>query len=478
MASTNFARGARVRETQKGLTPANPVFRNMYGRQLGLAPNDPFGRSEVITGDRGVQEQLRLGASAAGNFSTEMAGGWTDWIFEGGLFDDFDGFPEAYNVTADSSISNIVASSQTITAAGAWVPGMLVEASGFAAGNGEFTAQASSGSGTLIAPAATFPADVSAPPAGARLLGCGVAGASGDLVGAADGITSTSLNFTLFPFVPYMQVEIVNLVAGVTFIATVLGVSANKLTLTDLPSTWAGTAVGQGAGRVVKIYAYEFAENGNDVHTESQIFWNSKTSPLAYELFKGVAVNQLTIPYALNSLVVPTAQLVGFRGGISETLPSGATFADPLIGTTKQPMKTGDNIARLLEGGAAAAATACCQQLTLTVNNNLQPVGCLTDDAPVDYNEGDSQVTAESVWRFRDKALIEKYYTGALSSTLIVASRGGWRYSQRVHAGVYTASDASVPGRNQEHTVRMRMEAQKHATTGKWFSMGRLRSYL
>ena len=478
MPSTNFGRSARVRETTKGVTPGNPAYQYMTGTAFGLVANDTFGRSEAINANRRITEHLRLGTAVSGSFATELSGGWTDWLLELALFDDFAGFPEAYNVTSDQNVTNIDSGTQTVTAAGAWVPGMIVEVSGtgVAGNNKQFKAQASSGSGTIIAPAATFTTTQAAPPAGCRALARGVEGAVGDLVTAAGSITSTSLNFTLFPIQPYSQVLIQGYDdATVDVLATVTTVAANTLGLTDLPANW---TAGLGAGKTVKLYFAELATDEDAVLTESHKQWNTKSSPISYETFKGVAVNTLTLPFELNSIIKPTCGLVGFAGGVSESLESGATFADPRIGVTKRPIRTGSQILRLAESSAPSATQPCAQRLSLTLNNNLQPSGCLTSDSPLDWNEGDFEGAIDVDFKYTDKRYLEKYHAGTATSMLMAAMRGGWGYSFRAHNGVFTGARADVAGRNQEHLVRMKFEMDEDPTTGKTISFGRFRKYL
>lgn len=476
MPSTNFFRSARVKETSIGVTPASPLLQYDYLISDSLKATDPFGRSETITGDRGIVEHLRLGQLVGGSRSAELALGWTDWMIERAIFDEFSPMVEAYNATADSSITDINSGTQTMLAAGAWVPGMLIQTTGntVAGNNKVFKAQPSSGSGTIIAPAATFTANETAPAAGSRALAVGVEGATGDLVTAADGIASTALNWTLFPIPVGVAVKIAGYDdANLDVVAYVTAVAATKLSLGGLPAGW---SAGVGAGKTVRVYIGDFAENGSDVITDSVLNWNTKTSPVAYEKFVGVAVNTLQIPFALNQIVKPNAGLVGFSAGISEALPSGATLTDPIVGVTKQPIKTGANIGRLIEGGAQLGSPACTQSINFSIANNLTPAGCLTSDSPVDWNPGDFEAVIEGTWRYRDKALLEKFHLGTPSSHLIWAKRGTVGYVFHVVNGVYTDGAAPVQGRNQEHVVQMKFEAQKDAN-GKTMAVTRFRYF-
>lgn len=477
MPSTNFARLRRVAEVTKGVTPATPVMQYASILGHGLKPTDPFGRSEQITGDRGIVEHQRLGVSAAGDIRSGLSGGWHDWMFELALNDRFAAGVEAFNVTADSTITQVTLSTQTILASGAWVPGMLVESSDFgvAGNNKQFRAQAGSGAGTLIAPAATLTADEAAPPARARVLYLGVEGVSGDLVTAADGITSTALDFTLFP----IPVDAAVWISGyddatVDTFATVSAVAAGKLTLKDLPASW---TAGLGAGKTVRIRIGEPIEAGDETLTESVESFNSRTSPVAYERFTAVAANTLSLPLELNAVPIVTAQVLAFLSGVSET-PLAASTQDPFSGQTNRPMKTGNNLARLSLGTSALATAACAQQLTFDINNNLTPVGCLAHDAAVDYNPGDFEIVMPGQFRYADKSLLEKYHLGDSFSPFTVIFRAGWAYTIKVHNAILTDAGAPVPARNDEHINDVRFEASKHPVSGKIVTINRFRRFL
>lgn len=478
MPSTNFSRYARVPEVTRGVTPATPAMQLAVMTGEGMKPTDAFARSEAITGDRAIAEHLRVGQSVAGSFATEMAGGWHDWLFELAMFDRFVGAVEAYNFSADQNVTDVAVGTQTLSAAGAWLAGMIVNVSGMgvAGNNVDFVAQAGSGAGTVIAPAATFAADEATPPIGARALFRGFQAAVGDLVIAADGITSTLLDFTTMPIPADACIKIEGFgVAAVDIYAPVVSVTQNKITLRKLPAAWAAS-VGIGAGLTGRILVGEPVEPGADVLTETHEKSNSKTSPVAYEKFVGVACNSLVIPLQQDAIVRPNASLVGFSGGVSETAV-GASYSTPSAGETKRPMKTGSNVGRLVEGSTDDAVASCVTSAQITINNNLTPAKCIAHDAPVDWNEGDFEFIVEGDFRFANKTIMEKYYAGTESGFFIVIQRGGWAYAIELHSAVYTDMGGLNSARNAELTLKGRLEGFKSATTGKVATISRFRKF-
>ena len=475
MPSTNFSKYARIPEVTKGVTPATPGFEWATMTGEGMKAANTFQRSEVITGERGIVEHLKVGDAVTGNFTTEMGGGWHDWLFELAFFDRFVGAVEAFNLAADQNVTDLTG--QTLTAAGAWVAGMLIDVDGMAlAGNSKkrFKAQAGTGAGTIVAPAGTFTGgDEVAPPVRARALAVGFEGATGDLVTAADGVTSTALDFTTMPIPVDASVKILGLPIGTVY-APVAALAANKITLRKLPSTW---AAGVGAGLALQILVGEPIEPGNIALTETHEKQNTRMSPIAYERFVGVACGQLVIPLEIDQIIRPSAQLVGFVGAISETPIAGATYSDPFAGVTNRPMKTGNNVARLVEGSSNLAVANCVTRGQITINNNLTPARCLAHDAAVDWNEGDFEWIFEGAFRFSDKTIMEKYYNGTLSGFYTVVFRDGWAYAIEGHAGVYTDAGALSGARNQELTLNVRLEGIKDLVTGKLMTISRFRSF-
>ena len=67
MASTNFARLARVRESAIGVAPISPVMESCFIRSdsIKLSPN--FVRSETITGNRAIKEHIKVGEAVEGS---------------------------------------------------------------------------------------------------------------------------------------------------------------------------------------------------------------------------------------------------------------------------------------------------------------------------------------------------------------------------------------------------------------------------
>lgn len=467
MASTNFMRFARVIEPSPGFTgwlagEPHMTFAYMTGETLEAA--NPHLRSQTITGRRPVREHLKVGDAVQGGVNFELAFGQTDFAFEMALFERFTPIAAAVNITADQVVTDVNAGTQTLTAEGDWLPGMLIKTTGLAAGNNKvFRAGAGTTTDTIVAPPGTFAVSETAPAAGASAVCVGIEGAAGELGVAADGIVSNGLDFTAYGIRPNTAIKISGTGdAALDQFCSVADatrpVTAGKLPLTDLPAGWAAS---DGYYDALRIWIGDIAEDQDRVLTETFEKTNERTDPRVYERFVGLAANSLSLNFALNAVVTGSIASLGFYGGVHDAA-LGATYADPAEGLGLMMkgggfgLKTG--IARLTEGGAATSCADAAQSLNLTYANNLTPVGDLTKDAACDYNEGDAEFTVEGVYRFRDKRILDKFYAGTPSSNFIVVAREPHGYAIRLHRGIYTQASATAPARNQEMTVGARLE--------------------
>lgn len=477
MPSTNFTKVARKRESTIGVTPGSAAWEYMFLTGENFKPANTFERSETITGVRRIKEHLLVGKGVTGGGNFEWAFGYHDWALELALCDSFAPMLEAYNATADSSITQITESTQTMLAAGTWVEGMMVSTTGLsAAGNNKrFRAASGSGSGTLVAPASTFTDDDATPAAGARALCVGIKGATGDLSAVSTGIqTAGDIDFTDFPIAPGVGCKIKGFGnANIDVFATIESVTATNLILGNLPAGW---TTDSGSGKDIEIFIGDYAEDSENVLTDSVEKTNTKTSPQTYESYVGVAAQTLNFQLGLNTKIRGSVSCIGFYANDPSETALGASYSNPIIGVG-DIMKTGSNIARLTEGGAAIASGAECQSLAFTLNGNLSPVGDITKDWAIDYNEGDFECIIDAQYRFKNKSLYEKFHKSTLTRQFFVVYRGNRAYMIENTEGVYTDGDILSEARNGEVLARMRMEGQRSSGSGAQVRATRFREW-
>lgn len=483
MPSTNFHNLARVRETTLGVTPGSPAMENCFITADSLKIARQFVKSETITGLRGTKEHLPVGIAVEGGGSFELAFGYADWAFELVQMDSFAALVEAVNITADSNITDINSTTQTLLAAGAWAEGMLIATEGLdtAGNNKDFRAQAGTGAGTIIAPAGTFTANDTAPAAGARVFCYGFQGASGDISATATGLASASNAFASLPLLPNMGLKIGGSAVGDQFATTALNTFAriksiaqdgSSIELDELPAGWTTDA---GTGKTIILDIGDDSRTGDTVLTDTMQRRNKKSSPVFGQALVGVAGQSLQMQFPLNGVVTGQLGVIGITGSVLTTLLD-ASPADPAIGVG-DIMKTGSNIVRLTEGGAAVGAAVACQEMSQSFSNNLTPVGDLTKDEAIDYDPGDADVVDESTYRAGSKALLEKYLAadGGDSKKMIVIRRGSKAYQFSMLKGTYTDYEDPVQGRNQQWLSRARLEMKIDTDSGGLYVMTRYR---
>lgn len=457
MTSANLLEVARARETTLGVA-ASPPYSLAFLTAESFDIDKVFERSETITGNRFIQEYIETGIAVTGDAPFEWAMGYADPWLELALMAPF-GLPlETSNPTSDSNITDVAAATDEFTAAGAWVEGMVVRASGFttAGNNGLFVAQAGSGAGTLIVPSSPGLTDEAAPPAGAKLKFVGIEGATGDLAAAADGITSSALDFTDFPLEVGMTIHVGGRLAAINQfataanygLATITAIAANKLTLTDLPTGW---SVDAGAGKNIRLSVPDVLDPGTSIVSDTIQKRFVGQASHSYYKYLGVACNQLQGTFDPKQVARSTASLIGFTGGVA----SPALDASPAAPTVGRVMNTSSGIARLVEAGSTLAAGAGFNQLSLSINNNLTPVDELGSAAAVDYDLGDFEVSINARARFKTKTLYEKFLAGTAGSILMPIFRDNQGFTLRAHNLTWTAGKVPTPGRNQQVYANM-----------------------
>lgn len=476
MPSTNFTKLARVRESTIGVTPGSPLMEYCFITGESFKAANTFERSETITGLRAVKEHLEVGKAVQGGGNFEWGLKYHDWALELALFDSFAAMEEAYNVTADSNITQVTSATETLLAAGDWVEGMMIQTTGLevSTNNKTFRAQSGSGSGTVVGPSSTFTDDDAAPAAGARVHCIGIAGASDDLSAVADGIaTAGDIDFTDFPITAGVGVKIKGFGnTNLDIFAVIDEVTAGKLKLRNLPAGW---TTDDGSGKDIELYIGDYAGTGDTVLTDTLEKTNTKMSPQVYEAMRGMAAQTLNFELGLNTRIRGNLSMIGFYTDAPSTTALGASYANPPeLGSI---MKTGSNIARLCEGGLAIAGASACQRMSWTLNNNLTPVGDLTQDHAIDYNEGDAECVIEADYRFANKTLYEKFHLNTVTSQFFTVYRGNCAYMVELAEGVYTDGGILSEARNGEVLARMRMEGQDSAGTGKLVSITRFRNW-
>src|SRR3954470_9612869 len=124
--STNRVALAKVREATFGVTPAAPAFKAIRQTSSGLAANPKTKITNEIRGDRQGTDLILVGQEAGGPVGGELAFAVADDDLEEGLQGTWSNNPSITVVTTDTEISDLSATTATVSAGGAaFLVGML-----------------------------------------------------------------------------------------------------------------------------------------------------------------------------------------------------------------------------------------------------------------------------------------------------------------------------------------------------------------
>jgi|GEM_PF-5797373 len=466
MTSANFLELVRRAETTIGVAAVGD-FENAYVASEALQIEQGFEQDDTIIGGRLPRDYIRVSRQAAGAAPFRMARGYFDWPLRLGMQKEWSNATEAFNLTADSVITDVVGATNTITVAGDWVEGMLVKLSGFTNAENNVTrrAVAGSGSGTLVVDGAAL-VDEAAPPAGARAKCVGIKGVTGDITATATGIASSALDFTTITDLKLHQVVVIgakDAALNATMpsvgrdIAVVTGITPNAVTLAGLKTGW---GVDAAAAEDIEIYLPDETEPGDSVLTDTfQKAMKAQTTPIYYG-FLGVIGQNLDINFAVNSLVDSSITLDALNGvklGESADAYDATPAAPYRLGKV---MQCGANVSKLLEGDATVAIQSATQSLNFSLANNAARINSLGYDEGVAWDLGDAELTISGNYRFGDGTILDKFLDEVESSQLIFCERGEDAFAIRVYGMKYTAGAANATGRNTQVQAAMTASAK------------------
>ena len=487
MTESNRLRMTWVDQTDPNVIPPTPRMRavRLTGESLVFKPN--FTSSDELRDDRMRPDPIKVGEENSGGVNTE-------WSFPVDLSPASSMvaslFANAWSNTpvrdndgaADSVITGIVASTGVVTVltGAAFAIGHLVRMSGFgiAGNNGLF--RITTGSATVPAVGAGLLTDEAAPAAAARMKVVGFQGAAADIAAVADGLTSVALDFTTLGIVPGMWLKIGGAGAAFRFatepnnkFARVAAVSAQKLTLDNLPGSWAADT---GAGKTLRVFFGDQIKNGVAKRfgvIERGFMGQAVPSYIAQA---GMLVNQTVFAITTGEKVTANYTFMGLTGTISTT--SLDTTPDPA--TTNPIMAASANVGRISENGAAAAGPNFIRGIQITVNNNARTKEALRDDGklgPVDINLGDCEVAVQMDTYFGSAGQYQAYLAGTPTNVACVIQKAGQATVFALPRVTRTDGAPSAGGKNQDVMLPFQAEATRDTLTGAHIIMDRLEYY-
>ena len=382
-----------------------------------------FDPSGEFRDDRLTTRYDLIAEDAQGGIDVNFRYGVHDDILEGAFTSTWGQGVVRDNNEVAADITDIAIGAVTVANGTAFVAGSMILMTGNndAANNGVFEVDAAP-SATSV-PIVGSPLTVDAAPAAtSRIVTVGVKGAAGDIVAVSDGLTTTTLDFTTFAQLKKdAWIKIGGTGVGFRFTgqpqnntwAKIALVESNKLTLTNLPSTWAADT---GAGKTIKIWFSDLISIGDG--TLKQSYFIQKRIPISggarYLKLLGCYPSLFRIDTTARGRIVGRIEMQGCGGEFDATpivaSPSEIGRHPFLANTPRRPFASGRSIARLQEGsGPYASGSFCVPNISFTLLNQLIPVECVDTLGYDDMEFGEAETSQNGNINLQTASVYEKF---------------------------------------------------------------------
>ena len=418
LASGNRVKHAKIRETAFGVTPASPALKNLRVTTSSLNPNIETVTSQELRTDRQIPDQTTVAIKAAGDINFELSFNALDDFIEEALQGVWSTKPAIVNTAAGTPISALSTTTATVASGGAaFLAGMICLTSGFAlAANNKTAVVASSTGTTIVFPASTFTADAS-PQTGATIRVVGFQGVSGDITATANGLGSTTLDFTTLGLAAGDWINVGGLLTATQFATAanntfvrVTAIAAHALTCDNLPTGW---AVDAGTGKTISVWYGDSVTNGTALWTSTiERSYTDQGTP-TFEYFYGSATNGLNLSLSAGQIITGSAAMVSQTAAYLTSRVSGAT---DVAAPTYPVLNATSNFGRIGVGGASLAGPNYIMSATVDISNNISPDMALGTLGAVGLNNGDFNVTGSLDVYFGDTTLLSNLLNNAATS--------------------------------------------------------------
>lgn len=492
MSQSNRVQLELCRETTPGTTPDTPRMRKMLMTGESLAYKPTYVDSEDIRDDRMNDDPILVMKDSSGaiNFQFRYPEDNSPFseILRSAFFNAWVNTPTRDNDgTADSVITDIGTATDTVACLTgvAFVAGHLVRFSGNTNSANDGIRKCTTGSATApVFATSGFSADT-APSANSKMKTVGFQGASGDITALADGLGSTTLDFTTLGIPIGAALKIGGTLDSSTFAflvtagsvkrgkswGRVTAVTAHKITLDNLQSWW---TTDDGSGKTVKVWFGDQIKNGTTQSTVTIERGFLGQAVPTYIVNAGMTVNTLPITINSKDKIKGSANFMGM-GGSQGIVPLDAS-PDPA--QTNAVMAANQNVGYLSEAGALLTAPNWCSALEFTINNNLRQLEDIQVDSPVAVRDGECTVTVKATTYFGDNSLLAKFYNGTPTALLTRVQKNGQAVVVQFPRLTYRdGGNPSASAKNQDVQLPLDGQASYDALTGAHILMDRLPYY-
>jgi tail tube protein len=420
--SSNRRQISAVLETTLGVTPTTPRMRQKLavGETLKYAPM--FTDSAEMRSDRMTSDSVVVGLDSSGAITWELHYPYPDSVAD---FDIRSAFFNNWVLTptrdndgvADSVITDVgtVANTLTCTTGAAFVIGQLVRTTGFANASNNTVNRVTTGGTTSFVSTGAFTTPEAVPPAAARAKVVGFQGTAGDITATANGLASTTLDFTTLGLAVGQWVKVGGTASTDRFAtaalngrARIIAIAAHALTFDNLPSGW---TTDTGATKTIKVWFGDGLVNGTTQISQTIERGDLGMTTPVYIVQPGMVVSQWQMAVKPKAIVTGSSTYIGMAGSQSTTTLDAAI--DPAPSQVSYPQFAGSaNIGRISENGAALSSPNWCTAFDMTIANNLQAAESIDAVGPQDLVPGECLVTGTLSTVFGDNTILSRFFAG------------------------------------------------------------------
>lgn len=489
--STNRTKLSRARESTYGTMPTTPAFKQVRQTSSGLNANPQTIQSNEIRTDRQITDLILVGLNAQGPIGGELSFYAHDDDLEEALQGTWSNLPSLVNVTADTEISDVSATTITVVTANGsnYKTGHLVLSTGFTtSANNKVSRVSSNSATTVVFPALSFTAEA-APPVGATIRVIGFQGATADIVATitlGNALTSTLLDFTTLGLTVGCWVKIGQAsVSGSGFAATanngwcrVSAIAASRLSFSIVPASWGADA---GTGKTISVFMGDFLINASTKRSVTFERQYQEQSPTSYEYFKGQMLNTLDIAMEAKTIVTLTKNFLGSDAQLGNVADNSAPTtriagSTDVAAPTYDVMNTTAHFAQIMVGGEIVSGPNFIMSASFNINNNLRNQNAMGELGAVGIGNGEFSVTGSMRTYFGDTSVYQDVLSNAETSfTCIVGGTDTTlpMYTIDCPAIKYSAGAPTVEGKNADVMLDGSYQGIMHETLGYTMSIGR-----
>lgn len=474
-----------IEESTFGTTPTSPAMQELRYNSSSLQYSPKTTVSEEIRSDRQVTDVILVGFETSGDIDTELSYGNLDILMRGAMFSDWVSTAERVNVTADSVITDVLATSGTftVTTGTAFATGMLVKTTNFTnSGNSNIFVLTGGSATTAVVGAGAGTVNETAPPAGARIKQIGLRGTSGDITAAVspNRLSSTTLNFTTMNLAVGMWVKVGGSAVGTRFATSALNdwcrisnITATSLEFDAVPSGW---AVDSGTGKTISVFFGDYMRNGV---TERSFTLEQEYAGMAvpeFEYYRGMEVSALAIDLQTQDIMKAKVSFMGKDATIGTSRVSGATT---VTATTNDVMSTSSHIGQIREGGSAVASPNFVISAALNIENNLRMQNAIGSVSAVGIGVGRCNVSGSLETYFGSSAILQKLRNNTATSFdyRVEDSTKTKAYIFDLPRVKFSGGNANVSGIDTDLVLPLEFTAMRHSTLGYTIQIQRVEYY-